>query len=397
MNSETSISLPLQGIKILDISRLLPGPLATQMLADMGAEVIKIEDTNSPDYIRFFPPFIGDDSALYLSLNRNKRSIVLNFKSEKGKAIFLELIKSSDVVVEQFRPGVLDKMGIGFEEARKVNPKIIYVSVTGYGQTGPYSQKAGHDLNYISISGILSTIGTKEKPIIPGVQISDVAASYAAVNGCLAAIIQKEKTGEGQHVDISMTDSVMPFAALINAAAWTDGRDIERGNFQLSGELANYNVYECADGKYIAFAALEPKFWLPFCDAVKKPEWKDKIIALKEDIDKLKEEISILFKSKSREEWEVFSEQHDVCISPILEISEIESNKQIRERNMVLEMETGGNKKLKTIGSPIKFSGSNMRIPQFAPKLGKDTDTILLELGFDEQKIKDLRSSGIVL
>ncbi len=392
----SSQNLPLEGIKILDLSRLLPGPLATQMLADMGAEVIKIEDMNSPDYIRFFPPFVGDDSALYLSLNRNKRSIAINLKSAEGKEIFFSLVKSADVVMEQYRPGIMDKIGIGYEQAKKVNQKIIYVSVTGYGQTGPYAQKAGHDLNYIALSGVLANIGTKEKPVIPGVQIADVSGSYSAVNGCLAALLYREKTGEGQHVDISMTDSAMPFATLIHANAWADGRNIERGNFQLSGQLANYNVYETGDGKFVALGALEPKFWLCFCEAVNKPEWKNKIIAPEEEVSKLKEEVSALFKSKTRAKWEEFAEQHDVCLSPVLENSELAQNENLIHRKMVQETETG-NKKLNTIGAAIKFSASETSTSTPAPKLGKDTDAILSELGFDEEKIKQFRTNGSIL
>jgi len=396
VSSEKIQQLPLKGIRILDLSRLLPGPLATQMLADMGAEVIKIEDQNSPDYIRFFPPFVGDDSALYLSLNRNKRNIALNLKSQEGKEIFLSLVKSADVVIEQFRPGVLDKMGIGYEQAKSINPKIIYVAVTGFGQTGPYSQKAGHDLNYISIAGLLSNIGTKEKPVIPGVQIADVAGSYAAVNGCLAALLHCQKTGEGQFVDISMTDAAMPFATLIHANAWADGKNIQRGNFQLSGALANYNLYETADAKFIALGALEPKFWITFCDAVNKPEWKNKIIAPEDEINKLKEEVTALFKSKTRQEWEAFSEQHDVCLSPVLETLELHNNVQLKDRTMITETETGIDKKLNTIGAAIKFSGSENQPLQPAPKLGNDTNALLSELGFDEQKITEYKTKGII-
>lgn len=388
-------SLPLTGIKILDLSRLLPGPLATQMLADMGAEIIKIEDLNSPDYIRFFPPFVADDSALYLSLNRNKRSIALNLKSEEGKELFFTLLKSADVVVEQFRPGVLDKMGIGFEQAKAINSKIIYVSVTGYGQTGPYAQKAGHDLNYIAMSGLLANIGTKERPVIPGVQIADVSGSYAAVNGCLAALLQREKTGEGQHVDISMTDSAMPFATLIHAAAWADGRNIERESFQLSGELVNYNVYETADAKFVALGALEPKFWITFCDAVSKPEWKNKTFGPADEIQKLKEEVSALFKSKTRAEWEQFSELHDVCLSPVLENTELAENENLLHRKIVLSTEAG-TKKLNTIGAAIKFSGSQNQIPKSAPKLGADTTEILSEIGFSTEEINSFKSKGLI-
>lgn len=393
MSSEKSKQGPLHEIKILDLSRLLPGPLATQMLGDMGAEVIKIEDINSPDYIRFFPPFVSDDSALYLSLNRNKKSIALNLRSHEGKEIFFALLKDADVVVEQYRPGVLDKMGMGYEAAKKINPKIIYVSVTGYGQTGPYAQKAGHDLNYIAMSGVLANIGTKEKPIIPGVQIADVSGSYAAVNGTLAAIISRDRTGEGQHVDISMTDSTMPFATLIHATSWADGRNIERGNFQLSGELANYNVYKTSDGKFVALGALEPKFWTMFCDAVNKPDWKNKTFAPEEEIKKLKEEVAELFKSKTRKEWEDFSELHDVCLSPVLENSELQQNENLTYRNMVLEDETG---KLKTIGSAIKFSDTQKQKNIPAPKLGEGTDAILKELNFSPDKIDEWRRSGVI-
>ena len=389
-------SLPLAGIKILDLSRLLPGPLATQMLADMGAEIIKIEDINSPDYIRFFPPFVDDDSALYLSLNRNKRGIALNLKSEEGKEFFFSLLKTADVVIEQFRPGVLDKMGIGYEYAKSINPKIIYVSITGYGQTGPYAQKAGHDLNYIAISGLLANIGTKEKPVIPGVQIADVSGSYAAVNGCLAALLQREKTGEGQHVDISMTDSAVPFATLIHAAAWADGRNIERENFQLSGELVNYNVYETADAKFVALGALEPKFWMTFCDAVNKPEWKNKTFGPTDELQKLKEEVSALFKNKTRNDWEEFSEQHDVCLSPVLETNELQNNPQLQARNMVLETEAG-TKKLNTIGAAIKFSASENQPNKSAPKFGQDTDSVLAQLGFSNEQLIELKQKGIIL
>ncbi len=386
-------SLPLTGIKILDLSRLLPGPLATQMLADMGAEIIKIEDLNSPDYIRFFPPFVDDDSALYLSLNRNKRSIALNLKSQEGKELFFALVKSADVVVEQFRPGVLEKMGMGYSQAKAINPKIIYVSITGFGQTGPYAQKAGHDLNYIAMSGLLANIGTKERPVIPGVQIADVSGSYAAVSGCLAALLQRSKTGEGQHVDISMTESAMPFATLIHAASWADGRNIERENFQLSGELVNYNVYETADAKFVALGALEPKFWVTFCDAVNKPEWKNKTFAPADEIQKLKEEVSVLFKSKTRAEWEQFSELHDVCLSPVLENSELAQNKNLIHRKMIV---TTGSKKLNTIGAAIKFSESENQAPEPAPKLGADTTKILSETGFSTEEINSFRAKGFI-
>ncbi|MCG3167405.1 MAG: Acetyl-CoA:oxalate CoA-transferase [Bacteroidia bacterium] len=384
-------SSPLSGIKILDLSRLLPGPLATQMLGDMGAEVIKIEDLNSPDYIRFFPPFSGEDSALYLSLNRNKKALALNLRTPEGKEIFFAMLQTADVVVEQFRPGVLDKMSMGYADAKKINPKIIYVSVTGYGQTGPYAQKAGHDLNYIAMSGLLANIGTKEKPVIPGIQIADVSGSYAAVNGCLAALLQREKTGEGKHVDISMTDSAMPFATLIHAQAWAENKNVERQNFQLSGALASYNVYETSDAKFVALGALEPKFWKTFCLAVQQPQWENRLFGTSEEITQLKNEVAALFKSKTRKDWEAFSQQHDVCLSPVLENSELAANENLLQRNMILKNGT-----LNTIGSVIKFSDTTPQHPQPAPKLGQHTNEILRELKLSDEKNAELKKNGIV-
>lgn len=388
-------SLPLNGIRILDLSRLLPGPLATQMLGDMGAEIIKVEDFSSPDYIRFFPPFVGDDSALYLSLNRNKKSLSLNLKTEEGKNIFLELMKTADMVVEQFRPGILDKMGMGYARAKEVNPKIIYVSITGYGQSGPYAQKAGHDLNYIAMSGVLANTGNKEKPVIPGVQIADVSGSYAAVNGCLAALFQREKTGEGQHVDISMSDSAMPFATLIHAQAWAENKNVERGNFQLSGALVSYNVYETSDNKFVALGALEPKFWKAFCLAVNQPQWENRLFATSEEIQQLKNDVVALFKSKTRKQWEEFSEQHDVCLSPVLDTNELQNNPHLLARKMIVQSEME-NRKWNTIGPVVKFSESGTELFNPAPKLGQHTQQILKEIGLSDEEIQELRTRGIV-
>ena len=204
---------PLLGLRILDLTRLLPGPLGTMLMADMGADVIKIEDPNAPDYVRSFPPYVNGESVNYMAYNRSKRSVLLNYQTPDGRDQFLDLVKTADVVVEQFRPGHLDRLGIGYAAARAVNPRIIYVSVTGYGQTGPYAHLAGHDLNYIALAGVLGLTGDNSgtNPTIPGVQLADIAGgSYMSVVATLAALYARERTGEGQHVDVSMTDAVMP-------------------------------------------------------------------------------------------------------------------------------------------------------------------------------------------
>lgn len=388
---------PLVGIRILDLTRLLPGPLATMMMADMGAEVIKIEDPDDPDYIRNFPPMVGKESAFYLSLNRSKRSLSLNLRSEEGKKIFMDLVKTADIVIEQYRPGVLDKSGLGYYEAKAANEKIIYVSITGYGQTGPYSQKAGHDLNYIAYSGVLGNIGTSERPVIPAAQLADVmGGSYAAVNACLAALLSKSTTGQGQHVDVAMTDSVMPLNSLIYAEFAATGNQHEREGFSLAGSRANYNTYKCKDGKFIALGALEPKFWNGFCDLVNKPEWKDRIIDEGESARELVKEVSALFQTKPQDEWVLAATGLDICLSPILELSDLATNEQISAREMIVEMETPEGDKLNTIGVPLKFLGTPAKPSWPSPHLGEDSDAILGELGLSPEEIAKLRENKAI-
>ncbi len=367
---------PLRGLKIIDFTRLLPGPMATMLMADMGADVIKVEDPDSPDYIRSFPPFIGNQSAYYLSLNRSKRSLAVNFSAPEGKNIIMDLAKDADVVIEQFRPGVMKSIGLGYDDFQKVNQEIIYVSVTGYGQDGPYAQKAGHDLNYIGYSGLLGITGEKGKPpVIPGGQVADVAAgSYMAVNAVLAALYAREKTGQGQHVDVAMLDCMMPITALAVAQFYSTKENPERGSLALSGGIANYNVYECADGKYVALGALEPKFWEQFCDLARKPEWKNRILDAGEAMLALKNEVASVFKTKTRQEWLALSEGKDVCITPVLSIAELENDPQLRHRKMILQ---SAHDDFKYTGTPLKFSGTPAHISWEAPRLGEDTDDII--------------------
>lgn len=388
---------PLVGIRVLDLTRLLPGPLATMMMADMGAEVIKIEDRDDPDYIRNFPPLVGKESAFYLSLNRSKRSLSLNLRSKKGKELFMDLVRSADVVIEQYRPGVLAKEGLGYEEAKLINEKIVYVSITGYGQTGPYSQKAGHDLNYIAYSGVLGNIGTAERPVIPGVQMADImGGSYAAVNACLAALLSRNTTGKGQHVDVSMTDAVMPLNSLIYAEFAATGNAIAREGFSLSGSRANYNIYKCKDGKFVALGALEPKFWNGFCDLVQKPEWKDGILDEGGKAEQLKEEVATLFLTKTRDEWVVAATGHDICLAPVLEQEELSANEHLSAREMIIEMETVEGNKLKTIGVPLKFLGTPAKPSWPSPHLGEDNGAILGELGLSPDEIAKLRENRVI-
>ncbi len=375
---------PLQGIRILDLTRLLPGPLGTMLMADMGAEVIKIEDPNAPDYVRVFPPFVGGESVNYLAYNRSKRSMFLDYKSEEGRKIFFELVKTADVVVEQFRPNYLDKMGLGYEEAKKVNPKIIYVSVTGYGQTGPYAHLAGHDLNYIAYAGVLGITGrVEEEPVVPGVQLADIAGgSYMSVIATLSALHARTQTGVGQYVDVSMTDAVMPLLSVSYAIYSATNQHQNRGTLPLSGGMPNYGIYECQDKKYIALGTLEAKFWSKFCDLTHKPDWKMFMTPKNpEQLLSFKNLIGGLFLEKKQSDWVKLGLENDLLISPVYGLEDLENDPHLQARQMIIETEHPTAGKLKSIGVPLKFSETEAKPSWAAPILGEDTEDILRELG----------------
>jgi alpha-methylacyl-CoA racemase len=394
---------PLKGIRILDFTRLYPGPLGTMMLADMGAEVIKIEDMNTPDYMRFYPPYIASESAGFLAVNRSKRSIALNLKHKKGVDIFFSLLPTTDIVVEQFRPGVMDEIGLDYETARRVKTNIIYVSLTGYGQSGPYARDAGHDINYIGYAGILSTTGSRKTgPIIPGPQIADVAGgAYMTIIACLSALWAREKTGEGQKVDVSMLDAILPLMTLQIAHYHAAGLAPDPGEAALeaalSGGLACYGVYRCADGKYIALGILEEKFWKSFCEMVGRPEWLGLQFVIGEEAERLRGAIAALFQTRSRDEWIAAAKEYDTCLTPVLEIGEVEKDSHVQARNMIIEQTHPVCGRIKGIGVPLKFSQTPAKPSLPPPVLGKDTASILEEIGYKPEEIKGLRKEGIIL
>ncbi len=400
MPNRTPVTGPLLGLRILDLTRLLPGPLGTMLMADMGAEVIKIEDPNAPDYVRAFPPYVNGESANYLAYNRSKRSVLLNYQTPEGRDKFLDLVETADVVVEQFRPGHLDRLGLGYATARARNPRIIYVSVTGYGQTGPYAHLAGHDLNYLALSGVLGLTGTNptDAPVIPGVQLADIAGgSYGCVMATLAALYARERMGEGQHVDVSMTDTVMPLLSVAYALQTgtdkliTDGVGagpsspanprpawIRRGQMPLSGGLANYNLYRCHDGRYVALGTLEPKFWQKFCKLLNKPNW---LVFLQpqspEQLAEFKAQIQTLFLERDRDDWTRFGLEHDLLITPVNDLPDLATDPQLTARQMIVTQEHPVAGPFQSIGVPLKFSATPAHPAWPAPLLGEDTDAVL--------------------
>ena len=306
---------PLRGYRILDFSKLLPGPLATMWMAEQGAEVIKVESPQSPDPVRYYPPMKDGVSVFYNALNAGKKSLSIDYRSDDGREAILKLVESADVVIEQFRPGVLNAFGIGFETLKKHNPKIILVSITGYGQAGEMASTPGHDINYLGYAGMLDAQrDSNGNPIISTAQIADVAGgSMMALNATTSALLHRERTGEGQHVDVSMAHNVSVLQSMRIAEELQTGT---HGGY-LSGALASYNIYECADDRHVALGALEPKFWQKFCNLMGHPEWGGRLMEKE-----LIAEVAALFSTQPMKHWTDKLENEGVCLSPVLTVQE---------------------------------------------------------------------------
>lgn len=369
--------LALQGIRVLDLSRLLPGSYCTMLLADFGAEVIKIEAPGQGDYARSFPPFLKDFGYWHLQLNRNKRSVVLDLKSKAGRDAFFELVKTADVVVESYRPDVLEKLGIDYKTASKINPKIIYCSLSGYGRKGPLAQQADHDIGYVSLAGITSMSGEADgKPAIPGVLMADMNAALSAGMAIMIALRHAEKTGEGQEIDISLYNvalSLMPGAA---ALYFGSSFVAERGNNWLTGANANYNIYATQDGRYLAVGCLKKKFWTNLCLLLQRSD----LIDLVEDMSQhtyLKAELAKEFAKHTLAEWVELLRGKDTCVTPVLNFAEAVNAEQTKANEMVLTVEDEELGEYKQMGFALKLSKTPAVLRKRAPRLGEDTHEFL--------------------
>ena len=412
------MSLPLSGIRVLDLSRLLPGGFCSLLLADFGAEVLKVEDTGAGDYIRWAPPYYegAEDSAksaLFLALNRNKRSIRVDLKTEGGREVLLRLVREYDVVLESFRPGVLDRLGVGYERMREVNPGIVYCAITGYGQSGPKRDASGHDMNYLGLIGLLGLSGEKDGPPVQAAgQIADLGGgALMAAFGILAALRERDGvggrtsqadgrparagSGEGQMVDVSMADGALSWLAMVAGQYFADGVVPRRGEQMLAGSVVCYRPYECADG-WVTLGALEPKFWQAWCRGVGREDLIERQFE-KPGSDAHAQVVEV-FKGRTRAQWTQFATEYDCCLEPVLEVDEALASDLVGEREMVVTLDQPGVPDgVRQLGIPVKLDrtpGQHNRLP--GPSLGEHTEQVLRAAGYSEEQVAELVEQGAV-
>jgi alpha-methylacyl-CoA racemase len=377
-------TLPLSGIRILDLSRLLPGPYLTQLLADLGAEVIKVETPLAGDHARLAPPEMGLGN-MYETINQGKKSLALNYRNPRGRELFLQLAGTADVVLEGFRPTIADKYGIGYAGVCAVKPDIVYCSLSGYGQSGPYQQRAGHDFNYLSIGGAFSLNGRPgEKPIPYGLPVADLSGGMLAAIAILGALVGRGRSGQGMYLDLALLDGVISWVTPLALSAYFSGLEVAAGTHPLLGGRGFFNIYETSDGKYLTLAAVEPHFWGDFCKTISRTD------LIERQFDPvLGTEMESIFLQKTRAEWLELFANNDACVEPVNSVEEMLVDPQVQARGHV-RMEAG-----KPVGmhSPFVFARVE-RSP--APALGADTRALLAEIGVSEEEISALADRRII-
>ncbi len=401
--------LALEGIRILDLSRLIPGKFCTMLLGDLGAEVLEVEAPEVAELRKSWQFSQGEESekrAAYYAPNRNKKSIVINLKSEAGREVFYRLSQRADVIVEGFRPGVVKRLGIDYETISKLNPKVVYCSLSGYGQDGPYHTFPGHDINYIAMAGILGLIGSSEgPPVIPLNLVADFAgaALYGAL-GILAALMARNKTGKGQHVDVAYLDGAISLMTWFNCGYFFDGSVLKRGESWLHGAYPYYGIYETKDGKYITIGCLEPHFWENLCRLLGKEEYISYHFAIEHTFhrpegakwDEIRSFLKQVFLTKTRDEWFELLNRNNIPAGKVYTPEEVFNDPQVLHRHMAIEIEHPTWGKIKQVGIAPKLLDTPGKVRSLSPLPGEHTDEVLQELGYKQKEIDSLRHRGVI-
>ncbi|NMB76616.1 MAG: CoA transferase [Myxococcales bacterium] len=383
---------PLQGLRVLDLTRLLPGPLTTLFLADLGANVVKIEDPAAPDPLRMTPPLHQGMGAAFRLLNRNKRSLALDLKHPRGRELFMLLARGADVVVENFRPGVLDRLGVGWPELFAVNPRLLLCSLTGYGQSGPDRLRPGHDINYTARSGILAQNGSPAgPPRVVGVPVADIISAWQALAAVLGALLELHQTGRGRHLDVAMAEGALTASLLGLSAAEAGAEPEARGRGVLSGEVPAYSIYRCADGRYLSVGALEPRFFAAFCKALGRPDLAEKGLVRGDEAAAVQMEIAAEIQKRTLSEWTAILPP-EACSEPVRELSEIPDLPQHATRG-VFAGPLPGEGEFRYLRTPLPLERAELAP---APELGAHGREVLQEIGLSESEIVSLRTSGAV-
>lgn len=390
------MTLPLQDVRVLDFSTLLPGPYATQLLADMGADVLRVEAPNRPDLLKLMPPMAGKVSAAHATINRNKRSLALDLKKPEAKEIIERLLVDYDVVVEQFRPGVMARLGLDYESLKAIKPSLIYCSITGYGQTGPYKDRAGHDINYLALSGLASYSGRKNTgPVLSSTQVADIAGgSHHAVMSILAALYARSNSGEGAYLDVSMADAALTLNTMFGAGALASGRDPMLGSEMLNGGLF-YDYYETGDGQYVSVGSLEPNFAMALLQALGLSDWLNKIADQRPETQSaLRTAIATKFKAEDYAHWVKVFASLDACVEPVLSVNQAVEHPQFKAREMLLDAELESGEKVRQIASALPFE--RRESVTAGVSLGAQTIEVLNNLGYSAEQIENLKQSGCI-
>ena len=387
---ENEPDMPLTGIRVLDLTRLLPGPFCTMLLADMGADVIKVEDPDRGDYMRWSPPLVDGQSVQFNAVNRNKRSVSLNLKSEVGRDLLLQLVERADVLVEGNRPGVMKRLALGWDVLHGRNPRLVMCSITGYGQDGPFAARAGHDLNYMATAGGLGLNGEKGRSPVPlSVQVADIGGGgLQPAVAILGALVAVQRGAEGRWLDVSMTDGAVSWMSLALAARGA-GEDVGRGDQRLSGTYACYRVYACKDGGFYSVGALEPKFWAALCIAVERPDLVAAQFAEGAEGEVVHREMESVFATRTRSAWEVALAGLEVCCEPVLELDEVASHPQIAARGLIAKRTSGVE-----VRPAVQLREDWRRLDP--PGLGEHNAEILAEVGVDAQRLGELKAQGVI-